>query len=342
MNTLAAVLEKIGAPLKIRTLEVPAPGAGQVLVKIRAAGVCHSQLSEIAGERGEDKYLPHLLGHEASGEVLEAGKGVKKVKRGDAVVLTWIQGKGKSPGGVKYKGVGGTVNAGAIAVFSEYAVVNESRVVPIRGRVDWAEAALFGCAVPTGAGAVINTLKVKPGSSIAVLGTGGVGLCAIMAAKMAGAEDIIAVDVLSGKLKAAAEAGATWLINPGKENLVEEIKRKYPRGIEYAVAAVGAARVIEQAFEVISDQGKLVVVGHPPYGQKISIEPHALIRGKQITGSWGGGGLPDKDIPRYYEWYVKGKLPVSMLIGKKYKIQNINQAISDLKRGKSIRPIIIF
>lgn len=341
MNTRAAVLEKIGEPLKIRTLEVPVLARGQVLVKIMAAGVCHSQLSEIQGERGEDKYIPHLLGHEAAGVVVEVGAGVKKVKSGDRVVLTWIKGKGLSPGGVKYVGVDGEVNAGAIAVFSEYAVVNESRVVRIQGELAWGVAALFGCAVPTGVGTVLNTLKVKAGSSVAVFGAGGVGMCSIMAAKVAEAKDIVAVDVLSGRLKVAKAVGATIGINAKRNDPVRKIKDMYPFGVDYAVVAVGASRVIEQAFEVISDRGKVAVVGHPAQGQMISIEPHALIRGKQILGSWGGGVRPGKDIPTYIKWYLEGLIPVNLLVSKTYSLENINLALQDLMDGRVLRPIIL-
>lgn len=342
MKTKAAVLERIGAPLRIIELELPLLERGQVLVRIKAAGICHSQISEIDGERGEDKYLPHLLGHEAAGIVEETGGGVKKVKPGDQVVLTWIKGKGLSPGGIKFASKDGDVNAGAIAVFSDFAIVNENRAVPFKEKIDWGVAALFGCAVPTGVGAVLNTLKVKRGSTVAVFGVGGVGLCSIMAAKLAGAKEIIAVDVLPGKLKAGLKAGATAVLDAKGKDVIGAARNKYPEGVDYAIAAVGVPKVIEQAFEIINDRGKVAVVGHPPTGQTINIEPHALIRGKQILGSWGGGVRPDNDIRDYIRWYMEGKLPVDMLISKKYPLGRINGAVSDLRRGRTIRPILVF
>lgn len=346
MKTRAAVLDKIGAPLTIRKLTVPDLQRGQVLVRLQAAGVCHSQLSEIAGERGADKYLPHLLGHEGAGVVEAVGVGVKKVHAGDTVILTWIQGKGLAAGGVQYEDASSVVNAGPIAVFSEYAVVSENRLIPvgakIASQIEPKVLALFGCAVPTGVGAVVNTLKVRPKSTVAVFGVGGVGLCSVMAAKLAGASRVFAIDIVPAKLRLARKAGATTVINAAAKGAGRALQSLQDSGVQYAVAATGIPQVIEQAFDLITDGGKVAVVGHPPHGKKIRLDPHALIRGKQIIGSWGGDVHPDRDIARYLAWHIEGKLPVDLLVGKTYGLAWINQAMRDLSNGSVVRPIIVF
>ncbi len=200
-------------PLELAELEVPALAPGQVLVEVAFSGVCHTQLLEARGRRGEDRFLPHCLGHEGSGTVVHIGSAVTKVSPGDQVVLSWIKGSGHDVPGTTYEWDGRTVNAGGVTTFGRHAVVSENRLTALPDGVGLREAALLGCAVPTGVGAVVNTAGARPGQSLAVFGAGGVGLCAVAAAVAAGCAPVVAVDVLSSKLAVATQMGADHVID---------------------------------------------------------------------------------------------------------------------------------
>jgi S-(hydroxymethyl)glutathione dehydrogenase/alcohol dehydrogenase len=209
MKTTAAVLVEPGSPLELADLEIPALKPGQVLVEVAYSGVCHTQLLEARGHRGEDRYLPHCLGHEGSGIVREVSNGVARVKPGDPVILSWIRGEGADVPGTVYGWNGRPVNAGAITTFATYSVISENRLTPIADGLSMRHAALVGCAVPTGAGVVFNTAQAQPGQSLVVFGVGGVGGCAIAAAASCGCHPIVAVDVNPDKFVLARQLGAT-------------------------------------------------------------------------------------------------------------------------------------
>jgi|SRR5581483_1607476 len=332
MKTLAAVLVKQKKPLEVWELEVPALQAGQLLVKIKVAGICRTQLNEIDGIHGKDAYLPHLLGHEAAGSVEAVGPGVEKAKVGERVVISWIKGSGQNaPGGV-YDHKGQRVNSGSAAVFSQCAIVAENRVTPIPADVPADIAALFGCAVPTGVGVIQHALQVTPGSSVAIFGVGGVGASAILGAKLQGAHDIIAIDISPDKLKLAKKLGATNTINSATQAL--------PTGIDFAVDATGVPQAMEQAFSVLNDHGVLAIAGHPKKGAKIKVDPFELIKGRRIIGTWGGNTQPDKDIPTYIEAWREKKLPLETLITHHFKLNQINKAIETLRSGHAGRVIL--
>lgn len=275
----AAVLYKTGEPLVVENgIEVPALLPGQVFVKVAYSGICRSQLMEVRGKRGEDAYLPHLLGHEASGWVLETGPEVTKVKQDDKVVLTWIKGEGADCKGAKYKLGNLTVNSGGITTFSNYTVVSENRCVPLKETIPMNLAALLGCAIPTGAGIVFNTLCPNKNASIAVFGAGGVGLSAILGAKVRECANIIAVDIEDEKLELAREFGATDVINCKREDPVKKIHQiTKEHGVDYSVEAAGKSEVIESAFQSIKFNGGLcVIAGHPDFKERIQIDPFDL------------------------------------------------------------------
>ena len=331
MKTLAAVLDKINYPLSIEELTIPELKHGQVLVKIAYSGICHSQLNEIRGLKGEDKFLPHTLGHEGSGIVVEVGSGVQKVKVGDHVVLTWIKGSGLDiPAAQYHKHDGSVVNSGAISTFMEYAVISENRLVPIPKETPLREAALLGCAIPTGAGVVINTAGVSRGNSIAIFGMGGIGLSALLAAQIKGASTIIAIDISEDRLKQASLLGATHTLNANKENVVEDIfKITGGKGVDYAVESAGKKETMEMAFKSIRDKGGLcIITGNLSLGEMIQIDPFDLIKGKRIIGTWGGETFPDRDIPMYANWALSGKLDLKRLICRAYGLKDINEAIN--------------
>lgn len=340
----AAVLHNLNVPLTLfKDIELPILNRGQVLVKLAYSGVCHSQLMETRGKRGEDAYLPHLLGHEGSGIVVEVGSDVTKVQSGDTVVLGWIKGSGIDAGGVQYKYLGGILNGGGVTTFNDYAIVSENRCVKVPDGVPMDIAALFGCAVLTGAGIIKNTVCPTKGSSIAIFGLGGIGLSALMGLVLFECEMVIAVDVSEERLDLAKEFGATHTINATNYDPVQAIRSLTGgKGTDYTVEAAGLSDTIEKAFNSVRRGGGLCVfASHPTHGSRISLDPFEMICGKQIVGSWGGNSDPDRDIPIYAEYYLKGKLPLGKLITNRYTLEEINQALDDLEKNKVVRPLII-
>lgn len=341
MRTDAAVLYELGKPLKVTPLTLPPPAAGQALVEVVYSGVCRSQLLEARGLRGEDRFLPHTLGHEGSGVVVEVGEGVTKVKPGDRVVLSWIKGTGAEVPSTTYQSEYGPVNSGAISTFMSYTITCENRVTPIPELMPLREAALLGCALPTGAGAVLNAAGVQPGDSVAVFGAGGVGLSAIAGAKLAEAHPIIVIDIFDHKLEQAERLGATHTINAQSDEPLEAVKALTDgQGVDCAVECAGRIQTMEMAIEAVRSAGIVVLAGNLPAGQRISIDPFDLIRGKRIVGTWGGETNPDRDIPMYARMYEAGKLPLGELITHTYCLEDINQALDDLESGKVGRALI--
>lgn len=338
----AAVLTELGKPLEILgDIGIPDLAPGQVLVDIAYSGVCRSQLMEVRGARGEDRWLPHMLGHEASGRVLAVGSAVTKVAPDDLVILTWIKGQGIEAGGAKYKRGERVINAGGVTTFSDKTVVSENRLVKKPEGLPLDVAVLFGCALPTGAGLVLNELQPKPGATIAFFGLGGIGMCALMASRLHDFSKVFAVDVAEEKLALARELGDIVTVNPRDADPVEIIRRETSgRGVDYAVDASGVTRVIEMAFEATATPGTTIFASHPPAGEKIRLDPHALISGKRIWGSWGGGSNPDIDTPRFAKLYTEGKLPLGKLLSRTYRLDEINAALDDMEQGRVGRPVI--
>mgnify|MGYP001163569354 CR=1 FL=1 len=340
----AAVLRKINKPLSIEKLEIPQLKRGQVLVKIEYSGVCHSQLMEYQGKRGHDKYLPHLLGHEGSGRVVAINKNVTKVRPGDSVILGWIKGDGIQAEGAKFVSNGEIVNAGPVTTFSDYSIVSENRLVPLPASLPKDIAVLFGCAIPTGAGIVVNQIKPEAGSSVAVLGLGGIGLSSLLALNIFDLKQIIALDINKEKLKFAEEFGATHLVNTLETDPLKEVLRiTNGLGVDYCIEATGKTKMIQNGFSMVKKfGGKCIFASHPPKNERISIDPFDLISGKEIKGSWGGSSHPDSDIPIFADYYNKGLLILDKLVKKTYKLNQINEAFNDLENGKVFRPIIRF
>jgi S-(hydroxymethyl)glutathione dehydrogenase / alcohol dehydrogenase len=341
MKFKAAVLTKVNKPLEILMIENEPLQFGQVLVKIFFTGICRSQLMEKNGCRGEDKYIPHLMGHEATGTVVEVGKGVNKVSLGDNVILTWIKTNGINSDSPKYYYNNELINSGLITTFSEYSVISENRLVKIPKNLPLDVGVLFGCALQTGAGMVFNEIKPSKEMSIVVIGLGGIGLSALMALKFLECENIIAIDISDEKLSLAKDFGAKHLINSKKANPIKELNKILDNGADICIESGGKIETIELGFSLIkSKSGSLYFASHPPEGEYIKIAPHELISGKKIFGSWGGGCNPDEDIPKLAEIYFSGKFPIEKLITKSYNLNEINNAFDDLENGNVFRPII--
>jgi len=335
MKFQAVILQSLNAPLVLGEIESQPLECGQVLVKIHRSGSCGAQLNEIAGTKGPDRFLPHLLGHEGGGVVVEIGPGVTHVKPGDHVVLHWRKGAGIHARPAKYQWNGQTVNSGWVTTFAEYSVVSENRLTPIPKDVSFEIAALMGCAVTTALGLINNLAQVKIGQSIAVFGCGGVGLNVVQGAAMVAADPIIAVDLYDHKLAMAARFGATHLINSSQQNAVEEIRKIVgPQGVDVAVENTGNVRVIEQAYELTGAKGRTILVGVPRHDQNICIHSLPLHHGKVLTGCEGGDTDPPVDIPRYIRLYQRGKLDLDDLITHRYPLSEINTALDKIRAGE--------
>jgi len=332
----AAILVEQKKPLVIGDINIPTElEYGQVLVQVYYSGICGSQLGEISGVKGPDKFLPHLLGHEGSGRVVKVGPGVKQVQAEDHVVLHWRKGIGLDSSPPTYQWGSKKVNAGFVTTFNELAVVSENRITPIPKDFDLKLAPLFGCAVTTGLGVVINNAELKIGESIVVIGAGGIGLNIIQGASMHSAYPIIAVDLFDDKLELAIKMGATHIINSKKQNIQNEINKiMNGTSLDVVVDNTGQPEIIELAYEMIHSQGKVILVGVPQKGKNISIYSLPLHFGKQLTGSHGGESNPHIDIPRYIRLYQAGKLQLSELITDCFSLSEINVALDKMRSGE--------
>jgi len=335
MKSRAAILVEQKQPLVIDDVEVPALKLGQVLVRVLVSGICGSQLGEIDGVKGPDRFLPHLLGHEGCGEVLEVGEGVRHVKPGDRVVLHWRKGAGLESVAPVYDSKIGRVNAGWVTTFNELAVVSENRVTAIPADVDPDVAALLGCAVTTGFGVVTNNARLAIGESIAVFGAGGIGLNIVQGAALAGGHPIIAIDRFDNRLALARSLGATHAINMTQTDAAEEIHRIVGHeGVDIAVDNTGNVEVIALASRLTNARGRTVLVGVPPKDSTAAIATLPLHFEKRLVGSHGGESRPDIDIPRYVRLVQEGRLDLRSLIGQTYPLADVNTAIADMRSGR--------
>lgn len=333
----AAILVEQSKPLVVDEVELPSTlEVGQVLVKVHFSGICGSQLGEIDGAKGKDKFLPHLLGHEASATVVEIGPGVKHVKQGDRVVLHWRKGLGIEGAPPVYRWRGEKLNAGWIATFNEYAIVAENRMTPIPIDSDLEVAALFGCAVTTGFGVVENNAKVRIGESVVVFGAGGVGLNIVQAAVLVGAYPVIAIDLFDNRLELAKEMGATHLINASIKDARVEIENIVgTQGLDVFIDNTGQPAIIEMGYTITKPQGRVTLVGVPRKGNNINVYSLPLHFGKELAGSHGGEAIPNEDIPRYQKLFSAGRIKLRELLTEHHSLENINVAIENIRSGKT-------
>ena len=374
MKIRAAVLDNMGAthpyatskPLKTTTVDLAPPGYAEVLIKVAAAGLCHSDLSVINGDR--PRPMPMALGHEAAGVVHELGEGVSDLKVGDHVVVVFVPSCGHcapcaegrpalcEPGAAANGA--GTLLSGArrltrdgsplnhhlgCSVFAEYATVSRHSIVKIDPSIPLDHAALFGCAVLTGVGAVVNTAKVSFGSSVAVIGLGGVGLAALIGAKAAGARQIIAVDLSDDKLQQAILLGATHTVNAGTSDASEQIRSISAGGVEYAFEFAGSIRALELAYKITRRGGTTVTAGLPPSTAMLPLPAVSLVAEERtLKGSYIGTCVPSRDIPRFVDLFSQGRLPVDKLLTGRLKLDEINVGFDLLHEGKAIRQVVVF
>ena len=338
----AAFLEKLKSPLVVDQLNIPALDTGHVLVKVMCSGICGKQIGEIDGKFGEDRFLPHLMGHEGGGVVLATGPGVTTVRKDDHVVMHWRKGSGIESSFPKYKRGDTLVGGGLVTTFNDHAVVSENRVTAIPKEVSFEVAALMGCTMTTALGLINNEAKLKIGQSIAVFGSGGVGLNVIQGALMVSAYPIIAIDRHDSKLELSARMGATHTINTSKAEVKEEISKIMGKGgVDVFVECTGNVDNIACAYEKTSVMGKTILVGQPRYDQSLRIDFFSKhYGGKKMFASLGGLTNPPEDIPRYLRLYSEGKLNLGGLITHRFSLDEINLALDKMRGGETGRCII--
>jgi S-(hydroxymethyl)glutathione dehydrogenase / alcohol dehydrogenase len=337
----AAILKHSREPLVIDQIELPdALDVGQVLVKVLYSTICGAQLNEIAAAKGVDRFLPHLLGHEASATVLETGPGVTTIKPRDTVVMHWRPSRGIQSPTPTYRWRGEKLNAGWVTTFNEYAIVSENRLTPIAADYDLKTAPLLGCAATTAAGVVNNDAKVKIGESVVVFGAGGVGLNVVQFAAMAGAYPIVAVDILDNKLVMAKRFGATHCLNSADAGDVADRIRDIvgDKGPDKVIETTGVGSVIELAYELTHADGTCVLVGVP--SDKVTINTLPIHFNKVLTGSHGGDSVPDIDIPRIARLQRAGRLSFDGIITHEFPLDESNAAL-DLVRGGTAGRVLL-
>ncbi len=336
-TTLAAILVEQKKPLQIAEIALPESlDIGQVLVEFFYSGICGSQIGEIDGVKGPDKWLPHLLGHEASGRVLAIGPGVKHVKPNDTVVAHWRPSKGIEANPAKYQWQGKTVNAGWVTTFNKHAIISENRLTTIPASTDLKAAALYGCAVTTGFGVVDNRARIRLGETVVVFGAGGIGLNIVQAASLAGASSIVAVDLFDNRLEMAKQCGATVVINASKsdvwKSLAEIFKDEAP---DVFIDNTGNPEIISRGYELIKASGRVILVGVPKKGANASLYTLPLHFGKSITGTTGGETVPQEDIPRYMALTAARKINLNDLITEIAPLSDINKLLLAMRDGSS-------
>lgn len=373
MKMKAAVIRQMGAdqpyaeskPMRIEEVEIAAPQERELLIQIKAASLCHSDLSSINGNR--PRPMPMILGHEAAGIVVECGPGVTDIEVGDHVALIFAPSCGEClpckeghPGrcepGQQSNGDGTLLGGGirlsqngqpvyhhvGVSAFAEFCVVNRGSLVKIDKSLPFDEAALFGCAVLTGVGAALNTAGVFPGSSVAVVGLGGVGLNALLGAKVAGAEQIIALDVHDDKLEIAKRLGATATVNAKDDDAIEKVKELTNGGVNFGFEMAGSVQAMELAYRITRRGGTTVTAGLPHPEARWELQ-HVNLTAEERTvkGSYVGSCVPSRDVPRYINLYKSGMLPVDQLMSDHLKLEDINEGFDRLQSGHTVRQIIM-
>ncbi|MSO64871.1 MAG: alcohol dehydrogenase [Alphaproteobacteria bacterium] len=373
MKIRAAVLHEMGLPrpyaksrpLRIETLDLDPPGRGELLVRIHAAGLCHSDLSVIDGNR--PRPLPMALGHEAAGEVIEVGRGVDDLVAGDHVVFVFVPSCGYCPKcaagrpalcepAAKTNGAGTLVSGRrrlrlngmpinhhlGVSAFADFAVVSRRSAVKIDRDLPFDIAALFGCAVITGVGAVVNTSRVPPGSKVAVIGLGGVGLNALLGARLVGARQIIAVDVRDDKLGLARQLGATHTFNAGENDCAQKIREVSGGGVDFAFEMAGSVPALQLAWTVTGRGGETVTAGLPHPEKMLSIPAVQIVaEERSLRGSYLGSCVPVRDVPNFVKLYRSGQLPVDKLMSARVTLDDINDAFDRLADGETVRTVMI-
>jgi S-(hydroxymethyl)glutathione dehydrogenase/alcohol dehydrogenase len=357
-------MHEVGAPLVIETIDLAEPQEREVLVRVAAAGVCHSDLHFMKGDWPMP--LPAVLGHEGSAIVEKVGPGVTSVKPGDHCILVFAPNCGhcayctvgrpmlcnghRHPPGTMLDGTTRLSRSGesvyhmaAVACFAEFAVIPEEQLLVIDGSIPLDRAALVGCSVTTGVGAAVNTARVEAGSAVAVIGCGGVGLNVIQGARLKGAGRIIAIDLFDEKLELATSMGATDVVNASAGDVVRQVRELTGGGTDYAFDAIGLPATIRQSLDLVRAGGTAVVVGIGRFGEGVPIDASSLVlQEKSLLGCFYGSARPRVDMPRILDLYRQGRLRLDELVTRTYRLEEINQAYADLQSSRAGRGVIAF
>ena len=357
----AAVFHGANQPLTVEEIEIDRPMSHEVIVRVAASGVCHSDLHFVDGLYPMQP--PSILGHEGAGIVEEVGDRVTYVKPGDHVIACLSVFCGhceQCMTGHPYLCTGPEVRRGPndppkytmngnpvaqfanLSTYAEKMLVYENAIVKIPDDMPLDRAALIGCGVTTGVGAVLNTARIEPGSTVAVFGTGGVGLAAIQGARIAGARIIIAVDVFENKLATAKELGATHVVDASSHDPVQAIRDMTGGGVDYSFEAIGLKKAAEQCFDCIRAGGTATIIGMIPVGQKIELEGSVFLREKKIQGSSMGSNRFKVDMPKYIDFYMQGRLKLDEMITRRLKLEDVNEAFRAMKAGEVARSVLMF
>jgi S-(hydroxymethyl)glutathione dehydrogenase/alcohol dehydrogenase len=369
MKVKAAVAHKAGAPLTIETVDLEGPKAGEVLVEIKATGICHTDEFTLSGADPEGLF-PAILGHEGAGIVVEVGPGVKSLKKGDHVIPLYVpecreceycvsektnlcqairltQGQGVMPDGTSRFSLDGrkVLHYMGTSTFANYTVVPEISLAKIREDAPFEKVCYIGCGVTTGIGAVINTAKVEPGANVVVFGLGGIGLNVIQGARLAGANMIVGVDINPSRRTLAEKFGMTHFVNPKEVqgDLVPYLVNLTKGGADYSFECIGNVEVMRQALECChKGWGVSVIIGVAGAGQEIRTRPFQLVTGRVWKGTAFGGAKGRRDVPKIVDWYMDKKINIDDLITHQLKLQDINQGFDLMHEGKSIRSVVVF
>ncbi|NOX28050.1 MAG: S-(hydroxymethyl)glutathione dehydrogenase/class III alcohol dehydrogenase [Gammaproteobacteria bacterium] len=368
MKTKAAVAWKPGQALSIEEVDLQGPQAGEVMVELKATGICHTDAFTLSGEDPEGEF-PAILGHEGAGIVVEIGAGVTSVEVGDHVIPLYTpecrecdyclhpktnlcqairstQGQGLMPDGSSRFSIDGKaiLHYMGCSTFSNFTVLPEIALAKIRKDADFEKVCYIGCGVTTGVGAVVFDAKVEPGSNVVIFGLGGIGLNVIQGARMVGANKIIGIDINESKVELAKEFGMTDFINPQKiDNLIEAISDLTNGGADYSFECIGNVDTMRQALECChKGWGESIIIGVAGAGQEISTRPFQLVTGRVWRGSAFGGARGRTDVPKIVDWYMDGKINIDKLITHTMPLEEINTAFDLMHEGKSIRSVVVY
>ena len=368
MKTKAAVAWEAAKPLSIETVDLEGPKAGEVLVEVKATGICHTDWFTLSGDDPEGLF-PSILGHEGAGVVVDVGPGVTSVAKGDHVIplytpecrqckfclsrktnlcqaIRGTQGKGLMPDGTSRFSIDGKplLHYMGTSTFANHIVVPEIALAKIRPDAPFDIVCYIGCGVTTGVGAVLFTAKVEAGANVVVFGLGGIGLNVIQGAKMVGANRIIGVDTNPGREAMARRFGMTDFINPAKvDNVVDAVVQLTDGGADYSFECIGNTTTMRQALECChKGWGQSIIIGVAPAGAEIATRPFQLVTGRQWKGSAFGGARGRTDVPKIVDWYMDKKIAIDDLITHRLKLDDINEGFALMKRGESIRSVVLF
>lgn len=343
MKTPAAILVEQRQPLVLDEVELPPLGYGQVLVEIHASRICGSQLGEIDGVKGPDRFLPHLLGHEGGGIVREVGPEVRHVRPGDRVVLHWRPGRGIEPRPPIYRWNGRNVNAGFVTTFNRLGVIAENRLTVVPPDIDFEVCCLLADTLTTGFGVIHNDARVRLGEAVVVIGCGGIGLGVVLGAHLAGAHPVIAVDLHEHKLAKAATFGATHTVNTRRQPLTATVRQILEGAApDVVVDGTGNPAVLAEAFALVGPQGRCIGVGVMPHDRTLSLNTLPLHLGKVLTGSHGGDSRPAEDIPRYVRMMRDGRFDPRGMVSHRVPLEQVNEAIAAMRAGEVVHALIQF